>query len=87
MSSPVALMSQLPCAGLEPMMLWLRVLRANHSAIATRIATNVITRWHLEACKPLYTPKGVEQVMDVTGLPGVIICKASTEYLVQATQT
>ncbi len=32
--------------------------------------------WHLEACERVYTPQGVEQVMDVTGLPGVIICKA-----------
>ncbi len=26
--------------------------------------------------KRVYSPQGVEQVMDVTGLPGVIICKA-----------
>ncbi len=32
--------------------------------------------WRLEACKRVYTPQGVEQVMDVTGLPGIIICKA-----------
>ncbi len=32
----------------------------------------------LEVCKRVYTgtPQGVEQVMDVTGLPGVMICKA-----------
>ena len=30
--------------------------------------------WRLEACERVYTPRGVEQVMDVTGLPGVIIC-------------
>ncbi len=33
-------------------------------------------KWRLEACKRVYTPQGVEQVMDITGLPGVIICKA-----------
>ncbi len=32
--------------------------------------------WRLEACERVYTPRGVEQVTDVTGLPGVIICKA-----------
>ncbi len=32
--------------------------------------------WRLEACERVYTPRGVEQVMDVTGLPGIIICKA-----------
>ncbi len=32
--------------------------------------------WRLEACKRVYTPHGVDQVTDVTGLPGVIICKA-----------
>ncbi len=34
--------------------------------------------WHLEVCEQvcIYTPRGVEQVTDVTGLPGVIICKA-----------
>ncbi len=35
--------------------------------------------WCLEVCKWVYTPQGVEQVMDVTmvtGLSGVIICKA-----------
>ncbi len=32
--------------------------------------------WCLEACKQVYTPQGVERVMDVTGLPGVIIYKA-----------
>ena len=31
--------------------------------------------WRLEACKRLYTPQGVEQVTDITGVPG-IICKA-----------
>ncbi len=31
--------------------------------------------WRLEACKRVYTPQGVKQVMDVTGLPGVVICK------------
>ncbi len=30
----------------------------------------------LEACERVYTPQGVEQVIDVTGLPGVIMCKA-----------
>ncbi len=33
-------------------------------------------QWRLEACKWVYTPQGVEQVMDITGLPGIIICKA-----------
>ncbi len=28
--------------------------------------------WRLEACKRVYIPQGVEQVMEVTGLPGVI---------------
>ncbi len=32
--------------------------------------------WRLEACEGVYTPRGVEQVTNVTGLPGVIICKA-----------
>ncbi len=32
--------------------------------------------WRLEACKRVYTPQGVEQVTDITGLPGVIVCKA-----------
>ncbi len=32
--------------------------------------------WRLEACKWVYAPQGVEQVTDVTGLLGVIICKA-----------
>ncbi len=31
--------------------------------------------WRLEACKRVYTPQGIEQVTDITGLPG-IICKA-----------
>ncbi len=31
--------------------------------------------WRLDACKPVYAPQGVEQVTDVTGLSGVIICK------------
>ncbi len=32
--------------------------------------------WLLEACKRVYSPRGVEQVVDVTSLPGVMICKA-----------
>ncbi len=34
--------------------------------------------WHFEACvsRDVYTPQGVEEVMDVTDLPGVIIYKA-----------
>ncbi len=32
--------------------------------------------WRLEAQKRVYIPQGVEQVMDVTGLLGIIICKA-----------
>ncbi len=27
--------------------------------------------WHLEACKRVYTPEGIEQVVDVIGLPEV----------------
>ena len=32
--------------------------------------------WRLEAGNRVYTPQGVEQVTDITGLPGIIICKA-----------
>ncbi len=32
--------------------------------------------WRIEACKRVYTPQGVEQVMDVTGLPGIIMREA-----------
>ena len=31
--------------------------------------------WCLKLCKLVYTVQGVEQVMDVTGLSGIIICK------------
>ncbi len=39
--------------------------------------------WHLEACERLYTPQGVEQVMHVTGLLRVIICKAFWTRFIQ----
>ncbi len=28
---------------------------------------------NFEACERMHTPQGIEQVMDVTGLPGIII--------------
>ncbi len=52
-----------------------------HSAVNEYLAINrdglyLDYPWGLEACKQVYTPQGVEQVLDVTGLSGVIICKA-----------
>ena len=52
-----------------------------HSAINENLAIDRTGNyldypWCLEACKRVYTPQRVEQVMDVTGLPRVIKCKA-----------
>ncbi len=33
----------------------------------------------LEACKQVYTPRGVEQVMNAAGLPGVMICQVQRQ--------
>ncbi len=46
------------------------------NAITNDRTVYVYYPWRLEACKQVYTPRGVEQVTDVTGLPGIIICKA-----------